>query len=434
MTYKETLDFLYAQLPMFQRVGSVAYKKGLDNILALCEALGNPQNKFKSIHIAGTNGKGSVSHILASICQEAGLKTGLYTSPHYRDFRERIKLDGQLVSEDYVVQFVEDTMHLIDQIKPSYFELTVAMAFDYFAKQKADVAIVEVGLGGRLDSTNILSPLLSIITNIGFDHMAVLGNTLELIAGEKAGIIKSNTPVLISETHPQTAPVFTQKARELNAPILFTDQISEIQVIDSSRTDNWDYEITIPQKGVFKIQSDAIGPYQHKNILCAWQACEWLKNIPEFSSMVKTDFDEARMNGLKSVRTSTRFIGRWHILGEEPTVLADSAHNESGLKLLFQGIENISFEQLHVVCGFANDKELDGILPLFPKNAKYYFAKADVPRGLDAATLQETAGSYDLRGEACTSVPDALEIAKKHAGKQDLILVCGSIFVLAELV
>ncbi|MCB9331999.1 MAG: bifunctional folylpolyglutamate synthase/dihydrofolate synthase [Lewinellaceae bacterium] len=451
MLYREALNYLYAQLPMFQRVGPAAYKKDLGNTLALCAYLGNPHTKFKSVHIAGTNGKGSVSHMLAAACQTAGLKTGLYVSPHYKDFRERIKIDGQYISRKKVVDFVEKHRAKIEEIQPSFFELCVAMAFDHFAQEQVDIAIVEVGLGGRLDSTNIITPLLSVITNISYDHQNMLGDTLPLIAGEKAGIIKPGIPVVIGETHPESAPVFLKKAAETGSEIVFADQQFELT---ESSPPNWKTaHFSVLKQGQLyleKLDVDAAGPFLQSNVTTALQAWEWLA-LPVRAGYMEGKGDQGLGNarlrqgfggqakleifqsGLKSLKSRTRFIGRWQLIGQKPTVLCDSAHNEAGLRTTLDAIKSAPFSRLHFVIGFVNDKSVDPVLALFPPTARYYFAKANIPRGLDATALREKAASLDLPGRAYSSVKSALQAAKRAATPEDLIIVTGSIFVVAEV-
>jgi dihydrofolate synthase/folylpolyglutamate synthase len=431
MTYRETLDFLYRQLPMFQRVGPVAYKKDLTNTLALCEHLGNPQNRFKSIHIAGTNGKGSVSHMLAAICQAAGLKTGLYVSPHYKDFRERIKVNGAYIPQRRLVEFVEQNLEMIGRIEPSFFELCVAMAFDHFAREKVDVAIVEVGLGGRLDSTNVITPLLSVITNISYDHQNLLGDTLPEIACEKAGIIKPGIPVVIGETHPESAPVFENKALETGAPIVFADQ--HFHVVENAEKD-WKSNIYTIKKDTAPYLKDlkvaASGPFQNRNVATVLQAWEILQTT---ALPVKPD-EAALRKGLAELPALTRFMGRWQIIGEQPLVLCDSAHNEAGLRLAFERIRAMPFRKLHIVTGFVNDKDVTKTLGYFPAAARYYFAKANIPRGLEATILQEKAAGFGLQGRAYSSVRNALKAARRAAAPEDMIVVIGSIFVVAEAI
>ena len=425
--YQEILNYLYRQLPMFQRVGATAFKKDLTNIRALMEMLGNPHLQFKSIHIAGTNGKGSVAHVLSAILQAHGYETGLYTSPHYRDFRERIKLSGQYISRREVVSFVDTYRHEFEKIQPSYFEITVALAFYYFAKRKVDIAVIETGLGGRLDSTNLINPLLSIITNISYDHQAFLGDTLPLIAGEKAGIIKEKTPVVIGETHPETQLVFRNVAHERQAPIVFADQHYRAEII---KADSKGSTFSIQKNGktyLSDLQTDLIGPYQYRNLQTVLQSVELLSR--HFSLT-----ENKIRKGLASVRSSTRFMGRWQILQEKPIVLCDSAHNEGGLRYVLKELTKIPHQRLHIVLGMVKEKELDKILALFPRDARYYFARPAIPRGLDAAQLKEKAATFGLAGRIYKSVSYALRAAKRHADDNDLIYVGGSTFVVAEVV
>ena len=431
MNYPQTLDFLYAQLPMFQRIGPAALKNDLTNTLALCEHLGNPQHAFRSIHVGGTNGKGSVSHQLAAICQAAGLKTGLYVSPHYKDFRERIKINGLYIPRAAVVDFVAQNQDVIQRIQPSFFEMCVAMAFDWFAKQKVDIAIIEVGIGGRLDSTNVITPELSVITNISYDHQAILGDTLPQIAFEKAGIIKPGIPVVIGETHPESAPVFRQKAAAVNAPIVFADAHYRAVEKDTSHWETTLYNIFKQNKIAFTdVVVGASGPFQAKNLATVMQAIETWR--PDWLQAAGAG---VLRRGLADLRSLTRFMGRWQVVGENPTVLCDSAHNEAGLRMAFERIHSTlkPGTRLHIVTGFVNDKEVDKVLPLFPQYARFYFAKADIPRGLNAEELRQKAVGAGLFGRAYVSVPNALQAAKRAAAPEDLIVVIGSIFVVAEV-
>ena len=458
MSYRETLDFLYAQLPMYHRIGPAAFKKDLSNTLALCAHLGDPHTKFRSIHVGGTNGKGSVSHMLAAICQAAGLKTGLYISPHYKDFRERIKIDGQFIPRRQVVNFIARHRDAIERIQPSFFELCVVMAFDHFARERVDIAVIEVGLGGRLDSTNVITPLLSVITNISYDHMNMLGDTLPLIAAEKAGIIKPGIPAVIGETHPESAPVFEQKARAVNAPIWFADQHYLVREQDKKSWNTTTY--AADKDGVpflRDLEVNAGGPFQARNLATVLQAWEVLstecppsgRDTAEFSGEYSLppewsghgrelgggrSTEAALRAGLAQLQQRTRFQGRWQVIGDQPVVLCDSAHNEAGLQQLFLGVENLPFRALHIVTGFVNDKDVEGVLPIFPENARYYFAKADIPRGLNAAVLREKAAAHGRLGKDYASVRAALRAARRAAHPDDLIVVTGSIFVVAEVI
>ena len=443
MDYKATLDYLYSQLPMFTRDGPSAFKKDLTNTLELCKRLGDPHKKFKSVHVAGTNGKGSTSHMLAAILQTAGYKTGLYTSPHLRDFRERIRIDGEMISEEHVIDFVRDHKKDFEDIKPSFFEMTVAMAFDAFAKAKVDIAIVEVGLGGRLDSTNVITPLLSVITNIGWDHMNMLGDTLQLIAGEKAGIIKKDIPVIIGEYQSEVADVFIDKAKAESAPISFA---SEEWDISKSEVGDWKSEVGSQKSEVeldhleFKIQKkdsrlkaqalklDLPGIYQLKNVKTVLSAVEGLKHQGFATS------DEQIKTALNQVKKLTGLHGRWEILNHHPLTICDTGHNPEGITEVLKNIESTPHENLHIVMGVVNDKDISKILVMLPKHATYYFCKPDIPRGLDAELLQQKAEAFGLHGEMYVSVKAALHTAQSHAEKKDLVFVGGSTFVVAEIV
>jgi dihydrofolate synthase/folylpolyglutamate synthase len=429
MNYQQTIDYLYAHLPMFSRIGAAAYKEDLHNTLALCKALDDPHKKFKSIHIAGTNGKGSTSHMLAAILQQAGYKTGLYTSPHLKDFRERIKVNGKMVSEEFVVEFVQRTKDISEQIKPSFFELTVAMAFDYFERQKVDIAVIETGLGGRLDSTNVITPILSVITNIGFDHMDILGNTLEKIAAEKAGIIKFNVPVVIGEYLRETKDIFINKAREMNAPVYFSQDeylVSNINYTPRSLccdVKNIDHDITE------SFELDLNGLYQTKNIrtvLCA----EGI--LLQLGLTIK---NEDEKTALKNVKKLTGLYGRWDVISERPTIILDVAHNEDGIKQLLQQLSAVSTgsSAIHLVMGMVKDKDITRVLSILPKNAKYYFSNAQIPRAMPHAQLKEKAETFGLYGESFDEVNKAVKAAKLSASAHDTIIVFGSIFLVAEV-
>jgi dihydrofolate synthase/folylpolyglutamate synthase len=413
---------------MFTRIGAAALKPDLTNTLTLCEVLGNPQTTFNSIHIAGTNGKGSSSHTLASVLQESGLKVGLYTSPHLKDFRERIKINGKMIEQDKVVEFVQQYKNLFDEVKPSFFEWTVALCFDYFAKDKVDIAIIETGLGGRFDSTNIITPQLSVITNIGWDHMDLLGNTLGKIAFEKAGIIKPNVPVVIGEYTEETKPVFMQKADETRSTISFTQDHFTIKNFSSKNNfvsgDIWkDNQLLYSN-----VKLDLGGNYQQKNILTVIHALEYLQQIGY------TITEEHVRNGCKRVKTNTGLMGRWQILQQEPLIICDTGHNSSGVKYVVEQIQQNSFDQLHMVIGMVKDKDINSVLALLPKNATYYFCNAAIPRSLPSEKLKIQADLYELKGIAYSSVKDALQAAKQQAGKNDLIFIGGSTFVVAEVV
>ncbi len=418
---------MYTQLPMFQRVGSQAMKKDLTNIKLLCEHLGNPFEKYPCIHIAGTNGKGSTAHLISSILQEHGYKVGLYTSPHYRDFRERVKVDGRYVSRKYVVDFVENNKVVFERIKPSFFEITVALAFDFFAKEKVDIAVIETGLGGRLDSTNIITPILSVITNISFDHQQFLGNTLKKIAGEKAGIIKKNIPVVIGETQEEIIFVFEKKAKAKKSEITFADQNYRV-VKKSENLTHTKFDILKNGKPLFFNQKINLhGGYQSKNIATALQVIDSLPSSFEIKeSKIKSAF-----SNLKSL---TNFKGRWQVLQKSPIVICDSAHNEAGLSLAMIQLKSLKFRELHVVLGMVNDKSIEKILNFFPKDANFYFCKPNIPRGLDIEILAKKALALGLTGRPYSSVKNALRAAKKKAEKKDLVYVGGSTFVVAEVI
>lgn len=394
---------MFAQLPIYQNKGKSAFNGKLDNIKLFSKALGFPEQYFKSIHVAGTNGKGSSSHMLASVLQEAGYKVGLYTSPHLKDFRERIRINGSKISENAVISFVKDNMSFFKEHKLSFFEMTVAMAFKYFANEKVDIAIIEVGLGGRLDSTNIITPEVSLITNIGLDHTDLLGDTLEKIAAEKGGIIKNNIPVVISEHQKETAPIFKEIASFNNAPILFADSIL-----------------------VKAYKTSLLGNYQQKNIKGVLATLEQLKEFTIPNSAIE--------KGLLNVVENTGLMGRWQLLQEQPRVICDTAHNKEGLSLTMKQLNVQKYKSLFIVLGVVKDKNLDAILPLFPKNAKYFFCCPKIERGLNAAELKAKASSFLLQGDAYSSVKEALKNAKSLAKKEDLIYVGGSTFVVAEIV
>ena len=425
ITYLQALDYMYTHLPMFQRIGSAAYKANLDNTWAICNLLNNPQNHFKSIHIAGTNGKGSTSHMLAAAFQEAGYKTGLYTSPHLKDFRERIKINGKMVSRNYVTNFMEQYQHDFNRIQPSFFEMTVGLAFQYFADKNVDIAIIETGLGGRLDSTNVINPLMSIITNISMDHMALLGNTLPLIAAEKAGIIKSNTPIIIGETQAKIKSIFVQKAKENKAQIYFADK----QFVVSKHKQSGYLQVTHAHEIFFeKLNPQLKGIYQSKNIATVLQAIK-LSNSLGYK-ITKTHAKSA----IQKVVDTTGLLGRWQILHQKPLCIADTGHNEAGIKMVLQQIKQTPHQQLHFVLGMVNDKDISKILSLLPKNANYYFCKANIPRGLDANELSMLASKYRLKGSIYKSIKSAFNKAKKTASKNDLVFVGGSTFTVAEVV
>ncbi|MFY7965426.1 MAG: bifunctional folylpolyglutamate synthase/dihydrofolate synthase [Chitinophagaceae bacterium] len=427
MTYQQTIEYLFSRLPMFSRVGAAAYKADLTNTLKLCNSIANPQNKFKSIHIAGTNGKGSTSHLLAAIMQTAGYKTGLYTSPHLKDFRERIKVDGKMCDESFVVNFIEKMKPLIEEINPSFFELTVAMAFEYFALQKIDIAIIETGLGGRLDSTNIISPELSIITNIGLDHTNLLGDTLEKIAYEKAGIIKQNTPVVIGEYLSQTKNVFINKANAAKASIFFSQDNYSIKSY-SNNINNLNVVISRKDDGHEEIYSlDLTGLYQTKNLITVLESCHQLRKLGW-----KID-DDSIKKAVSETKKITGLMGRWQCVNEKPTVILDVGHNVDGIKQIVHQLQQTSFTNLHIVIGMVKDKDVDAVLQLLPKTATYYFTKAQIERALQEEALQALANKYSLKGSVFVDVNIALQDAKNRAIDTDLILVCGSVFLVGEV-
>lgn len=427
MNYTQTLQYLYHQLPMFQRIGTMAYKKDLTNTLALCQYLDNPQSKLTTIHIGGTNGKGTLTHALAAIFMQAGKKVGMYTSPHYKDFRERIKINGQYIPEQAVVDFVKKIKTQAEQIEPSFFELTVAMAFDYFAAQQVDIALIEVGLGGRLDSTNVITPILSVITNISYDHTDMLGDTLELIAAEKAGIIKPKIPVVIGETLPETQAVFVQKAAQQNATIVFADQQMQVHATQHQHKMCVDVLDKLGKMLYRNIETDLTGNYQQKNIVTILQAVAVLNTLG-----YNLTEDTVRA-ALKQVRTLTNFIGRWQVLQQHPLVIADSAHNEAGLTDAIEQLRHLPKAHLHIVIGVVKDKDISKILPLLPNSATYYFCKANIPRGLPATDLQQIAQQNGLQGSAYNSVQEAYQTALALALPTDVVFVGGSIFVVAEV-
>jgi dihydrofolate synthase/folylpolyglutamate synthase len=429
MTYAQSLDFLFSQLPAFHRIGKAAYRNDLNNTILLDNYFGNPHLNFRTIHVAGTNGKGSVSHMIASVLQEAGYKTGLYTSPHLKDFRERIKVNGIMIPEEKVVNFVVEHGKMIGSVKPSFFEMTVAMAFNYFAECQVDIAVIEVGLGGRLDSTNIITPVLSLITNIGHDHMDLLGDTLEKIAMEKAGIIKKNIPVLISESQQDTKDVFIEKAKENESQVFFADMFYSCQLSDiDSLTGKRDYLMTrISENEEHRGESVLGGDYQSKNLQAVFAAFQLLKN-----SFVVTQMNIN--NGIRNVVLNTGLYGRWQVLGVSPLTICDTGHNREGLMYVLDQISRIRKSDLHIILGFVNDKDLSSVLPLFPSTAKYYFTKASVPRALDEVELKSEAAKYGLSGESYKSVKAAFDFAKKSAEQSDLIFIGGSTFIVAEVI
>ncbi len=426
MNYQETVAYLYSVLPMFSRTGSDAIKKDLTNTRLLCEGLGNPQEKFKTIHIAGTNGKGSVSHMLAAVFQQNGYKTGLYTSPHLYDFRERIKVNGEMITEDFVIRFTEDIQPAITTIQPSFFEITVAMAFDYFAKENVDIAIIETGLGGRLDSTNIILPEIAVITNIGLDHVNILGNTMKQIAREKAGIIKPNIPVVIGECTPETEKVFVDTAAERHAPLVFADKQMycddftysghqlNIAVVESHNNNKTDYQL------------DLTGLYQTKNLVTVLTALQQLRTAG-------WQLDDRKIKqGLATAASLTGLHGRWELVRIHPTVVLDVGHNEAGIRQLCEQIELTDYQHLHIILGMVKDKDVEAVTRLLPREALYYFTKAQIPRAMPEEELALIARNNRLNGNAYTAINGALKAALNNAGKKDLVIICGSVFLIAE--
>lgn len=430
MNYTETLVYLFEKLPMFHRIGQAAYKSSLDNTLKLDEIFRHPHQKYKTVHVAGTNGKGSVSHMLAAVLQSAGYKTGLYTSPHLIDFRERIKINGEMISEEEVVQWVEDypVKYNLWDLEPSFFELTATMAFDYFEKKEVDIAIIEVGLGGRLDSTNIITPEVSVITNIGLDHTNLLGETLEKIAVEKAGIIKKNIPAVIGTTQTETEMVFKNAAKSKHSKLFFADQE---YVADYSMIGLDGKQILNIDKNGAKIYSglklDLLGLYQQKNVPAVLKT---LDILVESGWKIST---QNIYDGLSNTAKLTGLMGRWQIIGNNPLIICDTGHNEDGIKMVVNQIKNTAYKTLHFVFGVVSDKNQDAILRLLPKNAVYYFTKANIPRAMNEKELAQKAAGFGLTGTSYPSVIEAFNTAKQNAGKNDLIFVGGSTFIVAEI-
>jgi dihydrofolate synthase/folylpolyglutamate synthase len=426
MTYEQTLHYLYNKLPLYSSIGIRAYKADLHNTLALCKHLGDPQKKIKTIHIAGTNGKGSTSHMLAAVFQQCGYKTGLYTSPHLKDFRERIKINGEMIPHDFVIAFVGETNSFSEEIQPSFFELTFVMALEYFVHQNVDIAIIETGLGGRLDSTNVITPELSVITNIGFDHMDILGNSLDKIAFEKAGIIKHDIPVIIGEVTLETKIIFQKKAQETSSAIFFAeekfaiisiksgDETLQIELLDNDKKQNYNYTL------------DLTGLYQVRNLLTVLTAIDFLKNN---FSLEEKNIHKAMSN----VKKLTGLHGRWEIIHRKPLVVLDVAHNVDGIQQLVNQINNSRYKKLHIVFGIVKDKEIEKVLEQLPPKAEYYFTRAQIPRALPEAELLERAAGFHLRGSSYNKVNTALKAAMDVASEEDMIIVCGSTFVVGEV-
>jgi dihydrofolate synthase/folylpolyglutamate synthase len=434
--YSATLQYLYERLPMFQRIGAAAYKADLDNTLAICRILGNPETKFRSIHIAGTNGKGSTSHMLAAILQSSGLKVGLYTSPHLKDFRERIRINGKMIPRAYVTTFVEKHKKAFENIEPSFFEWTVGLAFDYFAQEEVDIAVIETGLGGRLDSTNVISPLLSVITNISYDHMNLLGDTLQKIATEKAGIIKPGIPVVIGETQEESEAVFLRSAKKNKSTISFADACYEVKVRSTPKKGAKQTPLLIDiytwdgsdKKQLFlkKLESDLAGFYQQKNIATVLKALDVLE---------KSGFDIKEQDirlGIAAVKKRTGLRGRWEKLSDKPLTIADTGHNEAGIREVLSQLKRVPHEKLMFVLGMVGDKDIRKILTLLPRRAVYFFCKASVPRAMDAGELAGLAAEAGLKGTVYSTVRKALYAAQAEAGKNDLVFVGGSTFTVAD--
>ena len=424
LSYNDTVEYMYSRLPMFTRVGPKAFKKDLHNTLALLDALGNPHLKFKSIHLAGTNGKGSSSHMIAALLQQSGYKTGLYTSPHIKDFGERIRLNGAMIDQQFVIDFIEQTKQLVLTVQPSYFELAVTMAFAYFAEQQVDVAVVETGLGGKLDSTNVINPLLSVITNIGMDHVSILGKTLEKIAGQKAGIIKANTPVVVGEYLDQTRPVFEKTAKEKNAPLIFAQDIVESEKIASGV-----FKIIDKQSGHSEVfELDLQGDYQEHNLKTVLAAEQVLISLGFNISK------ENEKQALSNVKKLTGLRGRWDLVNTTPVEIHDVGHNEDGISAVLEQLhKDYPGRPYHFVLGFVRDKDVGTVLQLFPKEARYYFTNAHIPRALSCQRLKDMALAIGLHGDCFDNVNEALRLARQDAGSDGIVVLCGSFFTIAEV-
>jgi len=428
MNYQETLDYMFTQLPMYQRTGKAAYKANLDTTLALDDYFNHPHTKFKTVHVAGTNGKGSVSHSVASVLQETGLKVGLYTSPHLRDFRERIKINGEFITENAVIDFIQNHKKKFEELHPSFFEMTVAMAFDYFEKEKVDIAVVEVGLGGRLDSTNIITPLCSVITNISKDHTAFLGTELVDIAREKAGIIKKDIPVIVGKKQSEVADLFCEIAAERDTELFFAEDIYTLLSANAQKESQELKYSSLIQNYKIELSCDLLGQYQQDNIRTAICTCEELVKLG-----VKIKQNDLK-NGLENIVKNTGLLGRWQILQDNPKVICDTGHNVAGIREILEQIERTEYRKLSFVFGMVDDKNIEEVLSLMPKEATYYFTKASIPRALDENVLKEQAKKHDLLGNTYASVSEALENAIKNSSVEDLIFVGGSTFVVAEVV
>ena len=424
MNYQETIEYLYNITPLFQNVGKAAYKEGLDNTLKLDAFFEHPHKKFKTIHIAGTNGKGSCSHTIAAILQSAGYKTGLYTSPHLVDFSERIRVNGNPIEKDFVVKFVEENKYFFEPLHPSFFELTTSMAFLYFAHKEVDVAVIEVGLGGRLDCTNVIHPDLSIITNISFDHTQFLGHTLSAIASEKAGIIKENTPVIIGEYNSETREVFENKARQMNANIIFAEDSKLITEAVHTDDGHFIYQSSL----IDNLYGELGGNYQLKNTNTILNSIIRLKDLG-----YKINEQNIR-EGFKNVCQLTGLMGRWQKLEDNPTIICDTGHNIGGIEYITEQLSKMKYDKLHIVIGMVNDKDINGVISLLPENAVYYFTQASVKRALPAEEIKKIGNSHGLKGEAYKNVKEALYAAKQNASEKDMIFVGGSTFIVADLI
>jgi dihydrofolate synthase / folylpolyglutamate synthase len=423
--YKETLEYIFQLLPMYSRIGAAAYKKDLSNTIALLDALGNPHEKLKFVHVAGTNGKGTVSHIIAYGLQQQGLKVGLYTSPHYKDFRERIKINGVYVSKKYVTSFISQNKDLIERIRPSFFEITVAMAYTYFAKKNVDIAVIEVGLGGRLDSTNVITPLLSIITNISYDHTDILGDTLQKIALEKAGIIKPGIPIVIGEKQQGVIKVFNDAAKKNKSAIAFATNHVALHEVKRTLTER---KISIQIRGKsYALKTNLMAMYNNANIITGFAA------LDKLSEIMPIDIKRICQNFAK-MPEEVKYMGRWQIISKEPIIILDSAHNEAGIKMALAQLKEFGLDKIHFVIGFVKDKSLVEVLKLFSSKSRYYFVKADIPRGLATDDLFNQASIYNLTGKTYPSVKSGFKAALKNCKKNELIYVGGSIFVTSEII
>ena len=432
MNYKETCEYLYNQMPMFERQGASGYKEGLSNTLALDEHLGHPHQAYKTIHVGGTNGKGSVSHTIASVLQVCGYRVGLYTSPHLVDFRERIRINGKPISQQYVVNFVEEHRSFFEPLHPSFFEVTTAMAFQYFKDRNIDIAVVEVGLGGRLDCTNIIQPLVSVITNISFDHTQFLGNTLAKIAGEKAGIIKRGTPVVIGETNAETRPVFEAKAREMDAPIIFADDKPQVMSAEPRKDGGMHYHLKL----MGQMDGDLGGIYQEWNLNTALFAFEEIRKLGYLASTVEgKTYERCRLElekGVGNVAKNTGLMGRWQTVNQIPKVVCDTGHNVGGWLYLSRQLDTIQCQQMHIVFGMVDDKDIDKVLDLLPKHANYYFTKAQNKRAINETLLLKKANEHSIKGKSYPTVNEAYKAAYRSASANDFIFVGGSSYVVGD--